>query len=150
MFRVFSCLTSRQTFASKSLADFLTALGQRLPIGQQAIQLGERERESNNNIMREGPSVKAKHKGWGEREGEQNTAQKSAPGGKPSLSTSSASMIPSTIPSFYTRSISTEYLREAAQHEPHQLPDVGEGRVAGGVADVLAADVQHRAQRHSA
>lgn len=43
----------------------------------------------------------------------------------------------------------TQYLREAAQHQPHQLPDVGEGRVAGGVADVLAADVQHRAQRHS-
>lgn len=46
-------------------------------------------------------------------------------------------------------SAGTEYLREAAQHQPHQLPDVGEGRLAGGVADVLAADVQHRAQRHS-
>lgn len=41
------------------------------------------------------------------------------------------------------------YLGKATQYQPHQLPDIGKGRVTGGVSDVFAADVQHRAQRHS-
>lgn len=41
------------------------------------------------------------------------------------------------------------HLGKAAQYQPHKLPDIGEGWVAAGVSDVFAADVQHRAQRHS-
>ncbi len=43
----------------------------------------------------------------------------------------------------------TAYLGKAAQYQPDQFSDIGEGRVTTGVSNVFAADVQHRAQRHS-
>lgn len=41
------------------------------------------------------------------------------------------------------------YLGKATQYQPDQFSDIGEGRVTSGVSYVFAADVQHRAQRHS-
>lgn len=43
----------------------------------------------------------------------------------------------------------TAYLGKAAQHQPDQFSDIGEGRVTSRISNVFAADVQHRAQRHS-
>lgn len=41
------------------------------------------------------------------------------------------------------------YLGKATQYQPDQFSDIREGRVTSRVSDVFAADVQHRAQRHS-